>query len=73
MSQRKTQPMIFVGGLSGRIYCATRYTKHRNGTVTAHEKFDVTDQVGQALEELDRRGLELRPSESTLVERGEQR
>lgn len=61
MSTRKNPPMIFVGALSNRIYCATRYTKNNDGRFTAHEKFDVTDQVGAALEELDRRGLELRP------------
>lgn len=59
---RKNPPLIFVGGLSNRIYCATRYTKGADGMVTAHEKFDVTDQVGAALEELDRRGLELKPT-----------
>ena len=59
---RKNPPLIFVGGLSNRIYCATRYTKNKDGLITAHEKFDVTDQVGAALEELDRQGLELRPS-----------
>jgi hypothetical protein len=58
---RKNPPIIFVGGLSNRIYCATRYTKNADGLFTAHEKFDVTDQVGSALEELDRRGLELQP------------
>jgi hypothetical protein len=61
---RKNPPLIFVGGLSNRIFCATRYTRDADGKFTAHEKFDVTDQVGAALAELDRRGLELKPADT---------
>lgn len=59
---RKTPILITVGPLSNRIFAVSRYTKHKDGTITAHEKQDVTDQVGAALQELDSRGLELVPA-----------
>lgn len=60
---RKTPVLITVGPLSNRIFAVTRYSKDADGMITAHEKQDVTDQVGAALEELDRRGLQLMPSD----------
>jgi hypothetical protein len=61
MTDRKTPILITVGPLTGRIFAVTRYTMNADGSLIAHEKQDVTDQVGAALEELNLRGLELRP------------
>lgn len=55
------KPLLYVGPLSGRVYLATRYTQRRDGTISVTTKYDVTSQVGAVLDELDKRGLELRP------------
>jgi len=39
----KQQPRLMRGGLTGRIYVATRYRELANGAVEALEKFDVTE------------------------------
>ena len=39
----KTMPELFFSPLSGRIYCATRYTRSSEGYVTVQTKYDVTE------------------------------
>jgi hypothetical protein len=34
-----------------RYYCLTRYTIADNGNITAHAKFDVTDQIAPLIEQ----------------------
>lgn len=58
---RKTPVLITVGPLSKRIFAVTRYTMGADGSVIAHEKQDVTDQVGAALQQLDEMGLKIVP------------
>ncbi len=63
MSERKNPILLRVGPLSGRIFAVTRYTVKQNEDgsewVDAHEKYDVTDQFGACLAELDARNLEV--------------
>ena len=43
---RKNPPLLFEGGLSKRVFVATRYRVRdaEKGLIEAQEKFDVTDQ-----------------------------
>lgn len=43
-------PLLYVGGLSGRVFVATRY--RQQGHVDVREKFDVTDQFQSIATEL---------------------
>lgn len=51
MSVRKP-PLLYRGGLTGRVFVATSYTDHGDGRYTAHTKYDVTDQY-EALRSMD--------------------
>jgi hypothetical protein len=57
------RPLLRLGPLSGRVYLVTRYRELGGGAIDAIKKVDVTNEVGALLEELDARGLELRPKE----------
>lgn len=46
-----TEPRLYVGGLSGRVFCTTNYTEHAN-TVRAITKHDVTDDFERVALEL---------------------
>jgi len=35
-------PRLFISGLTGRIYIATKYRQMADGSVVAGEKYDVT-------------------------------
>lgn len=39
------KPRVIVSDLTGRAYVVTRYTENPNGTLVAHTKYDVTDDV----------------------------
>ena len=45
MSERKKPVRFMRSGLTGRFYCVTDYTQHKDGTITARTKHDVTDDV----------------------------
>lgn len=52
--------MLYVGPLTNRIYLTFRYKQLAHGVIeVTGKKYDVTNQVGEVLAELDRRGLEL--------------
>jgi hypothetical protein len=53
------KPLLYVGPLSHRVYLATRYSTGPDNRVTVQTKYDVTDQVGAVVAELDRLGLQL--------------
>lgn len=40
----KQEPMLMESGLTGRVYVVTSYRDNGDGTFTAREKFDVTEQ-----------------------------
>ena len=48
---RKT-PILFVGGLSGRVFVATKYHREK-GCFVADEKFDVTDNFHEIAAEIN--------------------
>lgn len=69
----KQPPLLRVGPLTHRVYLVTRYRELPNGIIEAiGPKVDVTNQVGAVLEELDRLGLELRPSAVSAVSEGDE-
>ena len=47
MTPRRTPPLLLYGGLSGRVFIATRYSARRlkdgRDQITTHEKYDVTE------------------------------
>ncbi len=57
------KPLLYVGELSNRVYLATRYRTLPSGVIDVQTKYDVTNEVGKVLAELDKRGLELKPVE----------
>ncbi len=61
MSARK-EPRVLVGPLTHRIYVTHAY-KELPGDIfeVTGQKWDITDQVGAALAQLDADGFELRP------------
>jgi hypothetical protein len=40
----RERPFLYIGGLSDRVFLATRYTRHRDGAFEVLEEFDITDQ-----------------------------
>lgn len=48
----KQRPRLLRGGLSGRVYVVTKYTES-DGQIVAKEKFDVTDDFRELVDELD--------------------
>ena len=46
-----SEPRLYVGGLSGHVFCTTDYTEHA-GTVRANTKHDVTDDFERVAVEL---------------------
>jgi hypothetical protein len=45
-------PVLYVGGLSGRVFLTTRYHQAKDGTVSALDKFDVTSEFEKVAVEL---------------------
>ena len=61
MSQRKTIPRVVYSPLGKRFYVVLRYslretTSNNRVQMVAHEKYDVTDDVLQALKDRKRYG-----------------
>lgn len=50
---KRTEPRLFRGGLSGRVFVATRWHFEPSGVMVADEKFDVTDQFVAVAHEFD--------------------
>jgi hypothetical protein len=46
------KPRLVKGGLTDRIYVATRYAERENGVIVAQTKYDVTDDFYGVLERL---------------------
>ena len=46
-------PLLVRGGLTGRIYVVTAYTRHGDGRIVSRRKFDVTDQFDELLQAED--------------------
>ena len=50
----KQEPMLMESPLTGRVFVVTSYKDNGNGTFTARQKYDVTEQFNALLEK--RRG-----------------
>jgi len=50
-SREHQVPMIYRGGLSGTWWCATKWKDLGDGHFEAIEKFDVTGQIEEILED----------------------
>lgn len=53
---RKNPPILMAGGLTDRVFIATRYTDKGDGTFVVHEKWDVTDEFDLIAKERSERG-----------------
>lgn len=50
----KQAPLLVRSGLTRTVYVLTRYKRHRDGTVEALEKHDVTDEFNKLVADIDR-------------------